>query len=134
MVSFSPMQSLDLKWWSHLKLRFRWSQKWKTDTMIFSTDTVLTYIGFTLLYFKVDVMPLVHKTKMADVCIRINLRNLLAKRTTWLVVKTTSATSIFSCVFGAYSMIRIFYEYSHLPTFTLFSTISLGESTQLFFT
>ena len=33
-------------------------------------------IGFTLLYFKMAVMPLVPETKMADVCKLISLRNL----------------------------------------------------------
>ena len=63
-----------------------------------------------------DVTPLVPETKMADVSILISLGNLLARRTTWLVLKTTSATSMFSRVFGAYSMTRIFYKYSNLPT------------------
>ena len=60
--------------------------------------------GFTLLYYKIVVMPLVPETKMADVSILISLEDLLARRTTWLVLKTTSTTSIFSRVFGAYSM------------------------------
>ena len=81
-----------------------------------------------------DVMPLVPETKMADVSILISLGNLFARRTTWLVLKSTSATSIFSRAFGAFSKIRIFYKYSNLPTLTLFFTISLGESTQLSFT
>ena len=91
---------------------------------------VVEGIGFTLLYFKMDVIPLVPETKMADVSILISLGNLLARRTTWLLLKATSATSIFSCVFGACSMTRIFYKYFNLPTLTLFFTISLGESTQ----
>ena len=81
-----------------------------------------------------DVMPLIPETKMADVSILISLGNLLSRKTTWLVLKTTSATSIFSLVFGAYSMTRIFYKYSNLPTLTLFFTISLEELTQLSFT
>ena len=52
----------------------------------------LHFIGFTQLYLKMDVMPLVHETKMAD----LSLGNLLARRTTWLVLKTTCAISIFS--------------------------------------
>ena len=56
-------------------------------------------IGFTLLYFKMDVMPLVLETKMADVGKLISLGNLLTRRTTWLVLKTTSVTSMFSRVF-----------------------------------
>ena len=74
-----------------------------------------------------DVIPLVPETKMADISILISLWNLLARRTTWLVLKTTSATSMFSRVFGAYSMTRIVYKYSNLPTLTLFFTILLGE-------
>ena len=38
------------------------------------------------------VMPLVNETKMADVGKLISLRNLLAGKTTWLVLTTTSAT------------------------------------------
>ena len=64
-------------------------------------------------------MSLVPETKMADVNILSSLGNPLLRRTTWLVLKTTFATSIFSCVFGACSMTRIFYKYAHLPTFTL---------------
>ena len=89
-------------------------------------------IGVTLLCFKMDVMQLVPETKMADVSILISLGNLSARRTTCLVLKSTSATSIFSWFFGAYSMTIIFYKYSYLPTLTLFFTISLGESTHSF--
>ena len=74
-------------------------------------------------------MPLVPKTKMVDTR-KQSLRNPLAKRTTWLVPKTTSATSISSGVFGAYSMTRILYKYAHLPTLTLFSYFHLqGQHT-----
>ena len=66
------------------------------------------------------VMPLIPKTKMADVGKLINLGNLLARKTTWLVLITTSAMSILSHVFGAYCMTKIVYKYSHLPTLTLF--------------
>ena len=72
-----------------------------------------------------DVMPLVPETKMAGVSILISLGNLLVKRTAWLVLKTTSATSIFSRVFGAYYVTWIFYKYSNLPTLTLFSQFHL---------
>ena len=41
------------------------------------------------------IMPLVLKTKMADVGKLISLRNLLASKTVWLVLTTTSANSIF---------------------------------------
>ena len=54
------------------------------------------------------VMPLVPETKMADVCKLISLGNLLARKTSWLVLTTTSATSIWSRVFGAYCMTKIF--------------------------
>ena len=66
------------------------------------------------------MMPLVPKTKMADVGKLISLGNLLARKTTWLVFTTTSATSILSCVFGAYCLTKIVYKYSHLPTLILF--------------
>ena len=70
------------------------------------------------------VMPLVPETKMADVGKLISLRNLLARKTTWLVLITTSSTSILSRVFGAYCMTRIVYKYSHLPTLILFHIFS----------
>ena len=69
----------------------------------------------------IAITPLVPETKMADVGKLISLGNLLAKKTTWLVLTTTSATSILSRVFGAYCMTRIIYKYSHLPTLILFS-------------
>ena len=47
------------------------------------------------------VMPLVLETKMADVGKLISLGDILARKTTWLALTTTSATSILSCVFGA---------------------------------
>ena len=77
-------------------------------------------IGFTLLYFKMAVMPLVLEAKMADVGKLISLGNLLAMNTTWLVLTTTPTTSILSRVFGAYCKTKIVYKYSHLPTLTLF--------------
>ena len=40
------------------------------------------------------VMPLVPETKMADVGKLISLGNLLARKVTWLVLTTTSATLI----------------------------------------
>ena len=66
------------------------------------------------------VMPLVPETKMADVGKLISLGNLLARKTTWLVITTTSATTILSRVFGAYCMTKIVYKYSHIPTLILF--------------
>ena len=65
-------------------------------------------------------MPLVPETKMADVGKLISLANLLARKTTWLVLATTSANSILSSVFGAYCITKIVYKYSHLPTLILF--------------
>ena len=62
------------------------------------------------------VMPLVPETKTVDVGKLIRLRNLLARKTTWLVLTTTSATSILSRVFAAYCMTRIVYKYTHLPS------------------
>ena len=95
---------------------------WRASNL-FLTDVIyiIARIGFTLIYFKMDIMPLVPETKMADVSILISRGNLLTRRTTWLVPKRTSATSISSCVFGAYSMTRILYNYARLPTLTLFS-------------
>ena len=71
-------------------------------------------IGFTLLYFKMAVMPLVPETKMADVGKLISLGNLLVRKVTLFVLTTTSATSILSCEFGADCMTRISYIYSRL--------------------
>ena len=65
-------------------------------------------------------MPPVLETKIADVGKLISLGNLLASKTTWLVLTTTSATSILSRVFGAYCMTNIVYKYSHFPTLILF--------------
>ena len=74
-------------------------------------------------------MPLVPETKMADVGRLINLGNLLARKTTWLVLTTASATSILSCVFGAYCMTRIVYKYSSLPTLTLYHIFTYRVNT-----
>ena len=69
---------------------------------------MVEFIGFTLLYFKRAVMPLVSETKMADVGKLISLGHLLARKTTWLMLTTASATSILSRVFGAYCMTSFF--------------------------
>ena len=66
------------------------------------------------------VMPLVPEKKMVDVSKLISLKNLLARKTTWLVHTTMSTTAILSHVFGAYCMTKIVYKYSHLPTLILF--------------
>ena len=69
---------------------------------------IYIYIGFTLLYFKMAMMPFVPETKMADIGKLISLGNLLVRKVTWLVLTTTSATLILSRVFGADCMTRIF--------------------------
>ncbi len=61
------------------------------------------------------VMPLVSKTKMADVGKLISLGNLLVRKVTWLVLTTTSATLILFRAFEADCMTRIAYIYSRLP-------------------
>ena len=53
------------------------------------------------------VIPLVPEKKMVDVGKLISLRNILPRKTTWLVLTTTPATSILSHVFGAYCMTKI---------------------------
>ena len=73
-------------------------------------------IGFTLLYFKMAMMPLVPETKMADISKLISLENLLVRKVTWLVLTTTSATLILSRAFGADCVTRIAYIYSRLPS------------------
>ena len=72
------------------------------------------YIRFTLLYFKMALMPLALKTKMADVGQLISLGNLLVRKVTWLVLITTSTTLILSHDFGADCITRIDYIYSRL--------------------
>ena len=53
------------------------------------------------------MIPLVSKTKMADISKLISLGNLLVRKVTWLVLTTTSATLILSCTFGADCMTKI---------------------------
>ena len=67
----------------------------------------MSTIGFTLLCSKMAIMPLLPKTKMADIGKLIHLGNLLARKTMWLVLTTTSATSMLSPDFGAYCMTKI---------------------------
>ena len=66
------------------------------------------------------IMPLVPETKMANASKLISLEKLLARKTSLLVLTTTSATSILSHVFEAYCMTKIVYKYAHLPTLILF--------------
>ena len=73
------------------------------------------FIRCTLLYSKMAVIPLVPKTKMADVGKLISLGNLLVRKVTWFVLTTTSATMNLSSVFGADCMTRIADIYSRLP-------------------
>ena len=61
------------------------------------------------------VMPLVPKTKMADIGKLIRHGNLLVKKVTCLMLTTTSATLILSREFGVDCMTRIAYIYSRLP-------------------
>ena len=72
------------------------------------------------------VMLLVPETKMADVGKLISLGDLLARKTTWLVLTTTSATSILSRVFGANCMTKIS---MNILIFQLFSIITFRENT-----
>ena len=60
------------------------------------------------------MMALVPETKMADVGKLISLGNLLARKVTWLMLTTTSATLILFRAFGANCMTRIVYMYSRL--------------------
>ena len=87
------------------------------------------FIGITLLYFKIAVMPLVAKTKMADVGKLINLGSLLVKKVMWLVLTTTSATLILSRAFGADCTTSIAYIYSRLPSIHFFSILTSRDST-----
>ena len=90
-------------------------------------------IGFTLLYFKMAVMPLVPETKMTDVGKLISLGNLLVWKVRWLVFTTTSATLILSRAFGADCMTRIAYIYSRLPrTHSLTSWLPAVNSTKMY--
>ena len=50
-------------------------------------------------------------------------------KTTWLVLTTTSVTSILSHVFGAYCMTRIVKKYSILPTLLLFHIFTYRVNT-----
>ena len=59
----------------------------------------VTLIGFTLLYFKMAMTPLVPETKMADVSKLISLRNLLVRKVMWFVLTTTSTSLILSASF-----------------------------------
>ena len=56
-----------------------------------------TFIGFTLLYFKMAVIPLVpeKKKKMADIGKLISLGNQLVRKVTWFLLTTMSTTLIF---------------------------------------
>ena len=104
--------------------------------------TILKSIWFTLLYFKVAMIPVVPETKIARVIKLISLENLLARKVRWLVLPTTPATLILSRTFGADCITRIANIYPRLPrthslhfnlqrqhTHTLSLTLRLQQST-----
>ena len=86
-------------------------------------------IGFTLLYFKMAVIPLVPETKMADVGKLISLGNLLVRKIMCFLLTTTSTTLILSRTFGANQMTRISYIYSHLPRTNSLTFFTSRDST-----
>ena len=102
--------------------------------------TDVWFVGFTLLYFKMVVIPLFSEIKMVDVCKLTSLGNLLVRKITWFVLTTTSASLILSRAFRADHMTSIAYIYSRLPrthslTFWLPGTafsLSLSLSLSLF--
>ena len=114
----------------------------KTCTIFFQfypSATEITYqktspysIGFTLLYFKMAVIPFVPKTKMADVGKLINLENLLVRKVTWFVLTTTSASLILSRASGTDHMTRINYIFLRLPR-THSLTFWLPETTRILY-
>ena len=81
----------------------------------FDNNCYIMSIGFTLLYFKMAVIPLVPETKMVDIGKLISLENLLVRKVTWFVLTTTSTSLILSHTFEADHTTRIAYIYSHLP-------------------
>ena len=83
--------------------------------MFRSTENEFEGIQFTLLYFKMAVIPLVLETKIVDVSKLISLKNLLVSKIMWFVLTTMSTTLILSRTFGADRMTRIANIYSHLP-------------------
>ena len=98
-------------------------------------------IGFTLLYLKMAMMPLVPETKMTDIGKLISLRNLLIRKVTGLVLTTTFATLILSRDFGADCITRIAYIYSsfknsffpfQLTETTRYLTLRFSETTHPF--
>ena len=89
-----------------------------------------TSIRFTLLYFKMAVIPIVPDTKIVDVGKLISLENLLVRKVTRFVLTTTSASLILSRAFGADLMTRIAHIYSRLPsTFSLSHILTYRDST-----
>ena len=99
-------------------------------------------MGFTLLYFKMVVMPLVPETKMVDVGKLISLGNLLVRNVTWLLLTLTCATLILSRAFGVNCMTWIAYIYSRIPhcdfqrqhtlSLSLFLSLSLSLSLSIY--
>ena len=98
----------------HCKLSFSKTNLFpKSPTLVWlflvptASVSFVEIIGFTLLYFKMAVMPLVLETKMTDVGKLISPGNLLSRKTKWLVFTTTSRTSILSRVFSARQRLSI---------------------------
>ena len=86
-------------------------------------------IGFTLLYFKMVMIPLVPETKMANVGKLISLGNLLVRKVTWFVLTTTLASLILSRAFGAIHTMKIAYIYSRLPRTLILSIFTYRVNT-----
>ena len=97
------------------------------------TDVNWIVIRFTLLYFRMAVIPLVPETKMMDVSKLISLENLLVRKVTWFVLTTTSVPLILSRAFGANRMTRIAYIYSRLPRTYSLSNFFFQRQHSLFF-
>ena len=86
---------------------------------------ILIIIKFELRH----LLPLVSKTKMADVSKLISVGNLLVRKVTWLVLTTMSTTLILSRAFGADCMTRIAYIYSCLPSTHSLTFFTYRDST-----
>ena len=84
-----------------------------------------THIGFTLLYFKMAVIPLVPETKMVDVDKLISFGKLSVWKVTWFVLTTTSTPLILFRVFGTDHMTWLTSIYTRLSgTLSLFLSLS----------
>ena len=81
-VIFRPINDLCSKKQKRPKL-IRFEERRTKKDEILSMSRQNEHIGFTLLYLKMAVMPLVPERKMADVGKLISLGNLLGTKTTW---------------------------------------------------